>query len=168
MCMLWGCAFFLDCHLDCFYLFMLFNAICSLVEASEKQSLCFQTSSTSSRGLQACLTCQSSPTSKQFREENFTSEKQFFCFCLFCIVMQTEYLLEYKSNFVFIFFVISNFYPILLSCLEEWLVKGTVKISHAHISLSPLRAYKCSVRIRGVGIFQYDFFRGNSALGLFG
>lgn len=74
--------------------------------------------------------------------------------------MQTEYLLEYKSNFVFIFFVISNFYPILLSCLEEWLVKGTVKISHAHISLSPLRAYKCSVRIRGVGIFQYDFFQG--------
>lgn len=116
VCMLWGCAFFLDCHLDCFYLFMLFNAICSLVEASEKQSLCFQTSSTSSRGLQACLTCQSSPTSKQFREENFTSEKQFFCFCLFCIVMLYWNI---KVILFCFFFVISNFYPILLSCLEE-------------------------------------------------
>lgn len=108
-----GLCFFLDCHLDCFYLFMLFNAICSLVEASEKQSLCFQTSSTSSRGLQACLTCQSSPTSKQFREENFTSEKQFFYFCLFCIVMLywNIKVILFLFSLLFLIFILSC-YPV--------------------------------------------------------
>lgn len=57
---------------------LIFNiSVCSLVETSETHCLQFQTSSVSSRGLKACLTCQSSPTSKQFRAEHFTSE-QFF------------------------------------------------------------------------------------------
>lgn len=92
----------------------------------------------------------------------------FFVFVFSALLCRQSICWNIKVILFFIFFVISNFYPILLSCLEEWLVKGTVKISHAHISLSPLRAYKCSVRTSGVGIFQYDFFRGNSALGLFG
>lgn len=57
---------------------LIFNiSVCSLVETSETHCLQFQTSSVSSRGLKACLTCQSSPTSKQFRAEHFTSEQVF-------------------------------------------------------------------------------------------
>lgn len=55
---------------------------CILVKAVKTQCLPFQTSSVSSPGLKTCLTCQSSPTSKQFKAEHFTGEQLFF-FSLF-------------------------------------------------------------------------------------
>ena len=54
------------------------TGICNLVKPSETQCVPFQTSSVSSRGLETCPTCQSSPTSKPFRAELFTSELLLF------------------------------------------------------------------------------------------